>query len=101
MLTVLLGEIGHGRLRRFGVDCDMIDEGLAVTLKLPLPSRGAFADESDGIAFCRALAEQNGQIFSCTAEGNIRQCTMCTVRKEFSLLGVKAEPPITPTEDIE
>ena len=74
---------------------ERIEEGLMLILTAKGIASDSHPEEADGMLFCREAAEQNGQIFTCTVHDSTMRMTLCAVRKDFALLGVKVDPPLS------
>lgn len=89
ILLISAGFRRHG-MGRFSVSLQDGGEGVAVTITAAVP-RGKGIAASSEVAFCRTLAERNRQIFDAETRNGAFCLHMCVVRKDFSLLGIKAE----------
>jgi len=65
-------------------------EGVAIAVMASVP-RGKDPVATPEIAFCRTLAEKRRQIFDAETRDGEFCLHMCTVRKDFALLGIKTE----------
>lgn len=87
LVSACLRRHGAGR---FSASLQDGGEGIALTLTAAMP-RGKDLSVSPEVTFCRTLAERNLQIFDAETRDGVFCLHMCVVRKDFSLLGIKAE----------
>ena len=90
MSLVLLSALRRCRVRSFSAVFERLEEGISVVFSASMPS-AARMETAAGIDFCRAMSECNQQIFSCLGQGRLWRAVICTVRKDYALLGVKTE----------
>ena len=93
MLSVMLMLIFHALtdcgVSRVSFCCEGMEEGYALILDAVGLAESAHPEEATAMKECRELAERNGQIFACSTLDRVMRLTLCAVRKDYALLGVK------------
>jgi hypothetical protein len=94
MLLSALFALRQNGILRISPRYEQIEEGMSLTLRAKRIDPDGMLEESAEISLCRELAERNGQIFACSVQQDATLVTLCAVRKDFALLGVKTDPEI-------
>ncbi len=98
MLLLLVGVFADHGLARSQAILYRVHEGIALRLILPCSIGAEHLPSCETVSLCRQWAEARGQLFSFRYEAKQLHLSICVVNKEFSLLGIKTEGPLT--EDI-
>lgn len=94
LLLLSLSALRGSGIRHVTPHFEPTEEGTVLVLTAGGIDTGLHPEESVEILFCRMLAEQNDQIFSFSVQDGRAHLMLCTVRKDFALLGVKTEPDL-------
>ena len=92
MLLLSFRALSACGVSRISLGYEGMEEGYAVHLIASGLTETAHTEGSLAMSACRELAQRNGQIFTCTVQEHTLDMTLCAVRKDYALLGVKIPP---------
>ena len=92
MLMLIFSSLTRCGVSRVSVSFEGMEEGYALILDASGLDGAPNARTWQPMQECRSLAERNGQIFTCTVQDRAMHLTLCSVRKDYALLGVKIPP---------